>query len=85
LQVPDDDLVRIIDFNNAEEAIKHNFEVPDYLDKSKPVRYIKLCELDCGMPCGGTHVRHIKEIGKVECTKISKKGQKIRASYKLID
>jgi len=62
---------------------KKNIEVPDYLAVGKPVRYLTLTKEDKGCPCGGTHVKNIKDIGKLEITKVQKKGKNVRVSYKL--
>ena len=63
-----------------EEAGKY-MEVPSYLPAGKPIRYVKLSSEDKGCPCGGTHVKHLKEIGKVTIDKIQKKGKNLRVSY----
>jgi len=36
---------------------------------------------DKGCPCGGTHVKHIKDILGINIIKINKKGKNIRVSY----
>jgi misacylated tRNA(Ala) deacylase len=41
------------------------------------VRLVKIEGLDL-QPCGGTHVRNVREIGAVQVTKIEKKGQQNR-------
>ncbi|QJP13110.1 alanyl-tRNA editing protein [Starkeya sp. ORNL1] len=41
------------------------------------VRLVKIDGLDL-QPCGGTHVRNVREIGAVQVTKIEKKGQQNR-------
>ena len=51
----------------------------------KTLRWVRLFDGDEGCPCGGTHVRSVKEIGGVEITKIAKKGKNVRVSYKLKD
>ena len=67
---------------NQEEASKV-FEVPSHLAGYNEIRYVKLNNEDNGCPCGGTHVKHIQEIGRVIITKIQKKGKNLRVSYKL--
>jgi Ser-tRNA(Ala) deacylase AlaX len=42
---------------------------------------VKLSDQDKGCPCGGTHVKHLKDIIGVTVTKIKKKGKGIRISY----
>ena len=51
----------------------------------KTLRWVRLFDGDEGCPCGGTHVRSVKEITGVEITKITKKGKNVRVSYKLKD
>ncbi len=41
------------------------------------VRLIEIANLDL-QPCGGTHVRSVKEIGAVRVTQIEKKGKQNR-------
>jgi len=62
---------------------KKLFEVPDYMPKDKPVRWVKLINYDVGCPCGGTHVKQLKDIGKIKVTKIIKKKDVIRVSYQV--
>ena len=64
-----------------EEALKTFKEVPNYIPRNKPTRFLRLVPSDIGKPCGGTHVKHIKEIGKLIISKIAKKGKNIRISY----
>lgn len=66
---------------NYEDALRSFKEVPNYLPKNKPTRFLKLVPSDIGKPCGGTHVKHIKEIGKLIISKIVKKGKNLRISY----
>lgn len=63
-----------------EEAIQL-FKVPSYVLKDKSTRFLRLIEDDYGRPCGGTHVKHVKEIGKLLISKIAKKGKNLRVSY----
>jgi alanyl-tRNA synthetase len=37
-----------------------------------------------GIPCGGTHVENLQNIGKIRATKMKKKGKKLRVSYEAI-
>ena len=41
------------------------------------VRLIEIAGLDL-QPCGGTHVKNVGEIGKVQVTQIEKKGKQNR-------
>lgn len=44
------------------------------------IRLLKIADLDL-QPCGGTHVRHSAEIGRVTITKTEKKGSRNRRVY----
>lgn len=44
------------------------------------IRLLKIADLDL-QPCGGTHVRHSSEIGRVNVTKTEKKGSRNRRVY----
>jgi Ser-tRNA(Ala) deacylase AlaX len=61
----------------------NELELPSYLPEGKDVRWVKLLKDDAGCPCGGTHLKHISEIGKMNITKIIKKGKNIRICYSL--
>ena len=67
---------------NQEEAQKM-FTVPSFLAGESQIRFVKLTPEDKGCPCGGTHVKHIQEIGRVLITKMQKKGKNLRVSYKV--
>lgn len=73
--------VKIFSFEEAGKVMK---EVPEYLPKNKPIRYVKLFDKDDGCPCGGTHVKHVKDIGGMKITKIAKKGKNVRVSYQIL-
>lgn len=65
------------------EDARKELELPSYLPEGKDVRWVKLLKDDAGCPCGGTHLKHISEIGKMNITKIIKKGKNIRICYSL--
>lgn len=67
---------------NPEEAAKC-FEVPDYLRSEQSIRYVKLTNEDKGCPCGGTHVKSVKDIGKIVVTRLRKVGKNLRVSYRI--
>ena len=56
-------------------------DVDDYIPEGKPVRVVSMAGYGC--PCGGTHVDNLRELGKVEVTKIKSKKGNTRVSYKL--
>ena len=58
--------------------------VPDYVPTNKPGRVV-IYHGDFGVPCGGTHVKDLGDIGKMTITKVKKKDKNIRVSYKLSD
>jgi len=57
-------------------------ELPEYVDKSRPVRVVSIGN-NSGCPCGGTHVKELKDLGALEITKIKTKGDRIKVSYVL--
>jgi len=71
-----------VQIHEFEEA-KKLYEVPDYMPKDKPVRRVKLTDYDLGCPCGGTHVKQLKDIGKMKIMKLTKKKDIIRVSYQV--
>lgn len=54
--------------------------VPDNVPTNKPARVV-IYNGDYGIPCGGTHVRKLNEIGKVTITKVKSKKGLTKASY----
>jgi Ser-tRNA(Ala) deacylase AlaX len=60
------------------EVCRH---VPDYLPADKPTRIVIYG--DFGVPCGGTHVNNLRDIGKISIRKIDKKGSNIRIGYEV--
>lgn len=55
--------------------------VPDYIPANKPARVVMYG--DFGIPCGGTHVNNLSEIGKITIRKIKQDGENIRVSYSI--
>jgi Ser-tRNA(Ala) deacylase AlaX len=53
--------------------------VPDYLPAGKPARVVMYGKF--GIPCGGTHVDNLKDIGYLIIRKIKKEKDKIKVSY----
>jgi len=56
---------------------------PSYLPKDKPARIVTLYG-KIGCPCGGTHVKNIKEIGTVKIGKITVKSGQTRIRYDVL-
>lgn len=67
-----------------EEGVKESLKIPPYLPENKPFRWVKLLKNDTGCPCGGTHVKHVKDIKGLKINKISNKGKVVRISYNVI-
>lgn len=84
LQAKIDELVtqgskNTLKFMTPEEMKETGAIVPDNLPKGKPSRVVFYD--DFAVPCGGTHVKDIKEVGKIMISNIKRKGGKIRVSY----
>lgn len=54
--------------------------VPDNIPKNKPGRVVIYGD-NFGIPCGGTHVKNLGQIGKITVTKLKEKKGVIRVSY----
>ena len=72
----------LADVLTIEEAAKR-FEIPGFLKGEENVRFVKLTNEDKGCPCGGTHVKSVRDIGRVVVTKMQKKGKNLRVSYRI--
>lgn len=66
-------------FMPVEEMAKYCRHVPENLPKNKPGRVVFYG--DFGVPCGGTHVRDIKQVGKITIPKLKEKKGVIRVNY----
>jgi Ser-tRNA(Ala) deacylase AlaX len=66
-------------FMPVEEMHNYCRHVPDNLPKNKPGRVVLYG--DFGVPCGGTHVKNINQVGKVSIPKLKEKKGVIRLSY----
>ena len=71
--------VNTIKFMTPEEMSATGAVVPDNLPKGKPTRAVFYD--DFAVPCGGTHVKNIKDIGKVTVTNMKRKNGSVRVSY----
>lgn len=66
-------------FMPVEEMHEYCRNVPENLPKNKPGRVVFYG--DFGIPCGGTHVRDIKQVGKIVIPKMKEKKGVIRVNY----
>ncbi|MCA9330819.1 hypothetical protein KC957_02120, partial [Candidatus Saccharibacteria bacterium] len=55
--------------------------VPDNLPSNKPIRVVLYG--DFGVPCGGTHVQNLANIGTIEITKVKTKKGVTKVSYRV--
>lgn len=69
---------RFVEKCNMSKVCEH---VPDYLPENKPARVVMYG--DFGIPCGGTHVRNLGEIGSISIRKIKQKKGLIKVSYQI--
>lgn len=66
-------------FVNKEEMTKLCRFVPEHLPEGKPTRVVLYG--DFGVPCGGTHVAHLSEIGKENIRKIKVEKGIVKIGY----
>lgn len=69
-------------FMPVEEMHMYCRYVPDNIPKNKPGRVVMYGD-DFGIPCGGTHVKNLGQIGKINITKLKEKKGVIRISYEV--
>lgn len=67
---------------SKEELAEYCDFVPDYIPEDKPTRIVKVWGEDW-IPCGGTHVKNISELGTVTIRKIKCKKGNSKISYEL--
>lgn len=70
--------IKFVDRDEMSQLCRH---VPDYLPKDKPSRVVLYG--DFGVPCGGTHVAELKDIGQETVRKIKTSSGTIRISYEV--
>lgn len=73
--------VNTLRFVSKEELATLCRHVPDNLPANKPIRVVLYGSF--GVPCGGTHVRKLSDIGKIEITKIKSKKGLTKVSYRV--
>ena len=69
-------------FIPREEMHEVCYFVPDYIPAGKPARVVMYG--DFGIPCGGTHVANVAEIGKLTIRKVKPEGPNIRVGYDIV-
>jgi Ser-tRNA(Ala) deacylase AlaX len=67
-------------FMPPEEMGKYCRHVPANIPKNKPSRIVLYSD-DFGIPCGGTHVKNLSQIGQVTITKIKLKKGLAKVTY----
>ncbi len=67
---------RFVEFDELKRICRH---VPDNLPANKPIRVVQFDGF--GVPCGGTHVGSLKELGTIRVTKLKRKDRNIRVGY----
>jgi len=71
--------LRFVSKEEMESICKH---VPQNIPENKPSRVVMYGET-FGIPCGGTHLKNIKDVGSVTITKLKSKKGVIRLSYSI--
>ncbi|MBI4128278.1 MAG: hypothetical protein HY459_04400 [Parcubacteria group bacterium] len=69
-------------FMSKEEMASVCHFVPDYIPEGKPARVVFFG--DFGVPCGGTHVTHLAEIGRITIRKVRIQGNTAKVSYDVV-
>lgn len=71
--------VTLADSQKAQELCG---ELPTYVDKSRPIRVVAIGDSP-GCPCGGTHLKELKDLGNMEISKVRTKADRVKVSYVL--
>ncbi len=71
--------IRFMPVSEMHTVCKH---VPANIPANKPARVV-LYDEDFGIPCGGTHVRDVRDIGHITISKIKSKKGTTKVSYSL--
>jgi Ser-tRNA(Ala) deacylase AlaX len=69
--------IRFMPVSEMHTVCRH---VPETIPTNKPARVV-IYDGDFGVPCGGTHVKDLKDIGQVSITKVKAKKGIIKVSY----
>lgn len=73
--------IKVVMVDIADLPEHSNFIPPD-LPANKPIRVVVMCG-DKGTPCGGIHVKDIKDIGPIKIRYVKAKKGTIRVAYEL--
>lgn len=65
-----------------EELTQHCSNIPSQLPKDKPLRIVTIESLD-SVPCGGTHISTLSELGALRLLKIRSKKGHTKVSYEI--
>jgi Ser-tRNA(Ala) deacylase AlaX len=74
-----ENIVNTLRYVDKEELAKLCRHVPTNIPSNKPTRVVLYG--DFGVPCGGTHVKQLKDIGTIEVTKVKSKKGITKVSY----
>lgn len=72
-----DNSLQFMPVDEMHKVVRH---VPENIPKNKPGRVVMYGE-DFGIPCGGTHVKNLSQIGTVHIPKLKEKKGVIRVNY----
>ena len=68
-------------FSSIKEMDGKLMYMPEHIPEGKPIRLVYVSSPTKGQPCGGTHIKHLKEINKISVSKIKVRGGSTRVSY----
>jgi Ser-tRNA(Ala) deacylase AlaX len=71
-------------FMSVDEMSNICRHVPANIPQNKPARVVMYGD-NFGIPCGGTHVKNLREIGTVGVPKLKSKKDVIRVNYEISD
>jgi len=71
--------IRFMPVSQMHTVCRH---VPTNIPSNKPGRVVIYCDT-FGVPCGGTHVSNVSDIGPITITKIKRDKERVKVSYAL--
>lgn len=77
-----DDLAVTASMVTLDELKQCCWQVPDYLPDDKPLRVVRIGELD-SVPCGGTHIANLSKLGAVSLVKMKSRKGNTKISYRV--